>query len=802
MHVRCIIAILWLGLLGLIAPIRADHIVGGHIEIQTVNNKAGNIKVVLKLYFDALNAQNSTPNEFEKVVIFRKRDNAFVRGLLCYKTKQVPFEYSNEYCSTLNRLKVLEITYEASFEEDPSAFSDAMGYYATHDRCCRNDNITNIKNSRLAGILYRTDFPAMMRNGKPFINSSPSFNVLSGEYICLKDPFKFNFNGVDIDGDSLSYQFMTPMQGASNANYTDMTSQGVFTPVSWQSGYNENNAIPGNPPLTIDPVRGTLSVKANQIGLYVYAVVISEYRKIRGKFELIGKATRDFQLRVIDCPPPSSIPNPDVIALGYGTSPTICFGEKVIFQATQNPNWLYQWEFNGDNIPKANSDTLTAFKPGVYNLTAYLKNECSKARTSREITLKVESTKIKFTPQLTSFCEGEVRQLKAPDITQPVIKYQWFKDQSIFAGNVNSITIRESGKYFVAITTNLNTNVCPSVTDTLNFVKNPKPEPTITSDKSDNKICQGESILLSGISEDKMKYQWFKNNLSLSGEISDKLKANEAAEYVLAVTDSNSCTQSSAPYKIELVSNIPVSLDPVNLFCGNPNTTTQLVGSPSGSSGIYSGVGVTNQQLGIFDGRNLPFGTYDISYEYKGAYACQSGKVTQKIRIIKPPDYQFPSSTITVWKEIETLVKGPNNSNWIYSWSPANLFSDPTLGSPKIKLNANTKLWLKITDQEGCDTKIPLDVLVNERIFIPNIITPNDDHENDDWQIFGISNNSEVNITIFDRWGEIVFFSDGSYNSPFDGTYQGKKLPNGIYAYRINIPARKEQYEGTLTIAR
>lgn len=800
MHVRCIIAILWLGLLCLIAPIRADHIVGGHIEIQTVNNKAGNIKVVLKLYFDALNVQQSTVNNFEKVAIFRKRDNSFVDALFCYKSKEVPFKYSNEHCSLTNNLKVVEVTFETDWTVDPSLFTDEMGYYATHDRCCRNSGLTNIKDSRLTGIVYRTDFPPMMKNGRPFINSSPSFNILSGEYICANDPFRFNFDGTDSDGDSLSYQFTTPMQGRSNPDVTNLISKdGVFTPVIWQSGYDENNAIPGNPSLSIDPINGILSVKTNQIGLYLYSVLIKEYRKIRGKFELIGKTTRDFQLRVIDCPPPSSFPNPSVTAVGLGTNPTICFGEKALLQASPNPNWSYQWEFNGNNIPTATSDTLTAFKPGVYTLTAYLKNECSKARTSRDIKLVMQHETTKFLIQRTRFCEGEVLQLDAPSITGIANGYKWFKNYQVLNTNANTIQINESGKYYVAITDN--SHPCPVVSDTLVFVKNPKPEPTITSDKSDNKICQGESILLSGIPEDKMKYQWFKNNLSISGEISDKLKANEAAEYVLAVTDSNSCTQSSAPYKIELVSNIPVALDPVNLFCGNPNSITQLVGSPSGSSGIYSGVGVTNQQLGIFDGRNLPFGTYDVSYEYKGAYACQSGKVTQKIRIIKPPDYQFPNSIITVWKEIETLVKGPDNSNWIYSWSPANLFSDPTLGSPKIKLNANTKLWLKITDQEGCDTKIPLDVLVNERIFIPNIITPNDDHENDDWQIFGIGNNSEVNITIFDRWGEMVFFSEGSY-SPFDGTYQGKKLPNGIYAYRINIPARKEQYEGTLTIAR
>ena len=40
-----------------------------------------------------------------------------------------------------------------------------------------------------------------------------------------------------------------------------------------------------------------------------------------------------------------------------------------------------------------------------------------------------------------------------------------------------------------------------------------------------------------------------------------------------------------------------------------------------------------------------------------------------------------------------------------------------------------------------------------------------------------------MSFEIFDRWGEKVH--DGPY--PWDGNYKGKKAPDGVYVYIVNI---------------
>ena len=60
------------------------------------------------------------------------------------------------------------------------------------------------------------------------------------------------------------------------------------------------------------------------------------------------------------------------------------------------------------------------------------------------------------------------------------------------------------------------------------------------------------------------------------------------------------------------------------------------------------------------------------------------------------------------------------------------------------------------------------------------LFTPNGDGINDYWRIPNLSQMGRVQVTVFDRWGNIVYqYSD--YHNNWDGTYRGKPLPAGAY---------------------
>jgi len=73
-------------------------------------------------------------------------------------------------------------------------------------------------------------------------------------------------------------------------------------------------------------------------------------------------------------------------------------------------------------------------------------------------------------------------------------------------------------------------------------------------------------------------------------------------------------------------------------------------------------------------------------------------------------------------------------------------------------------------------------------------ITPNGDSHNETWQIDGIDSKMKVKVTIFNRWGEIVWNTTGdeSYDNDkvvFAGKRKGSNedLPDGTYFYVVEI---------------
>lgn len=70
--------------------------------------------------------------------------------------------------------------------------------------------------------------------------------------------------------------------------------------------------------------------------------------------------------------------------------------------------------------------------------------------------------------------------------------------------------------------------------------------------------------------------------------------------------------------------------------------------------------------------------------------------------------------------------------------------------------------------------------------FYANTLTPNGDGSNDYFYIKNIEAFPNNEITIYNRWGNIVYQTKG-YDNKWDGTHRGKELPVGNYYYIINL---------------
>jgi len=88
-------------------------------------------------------------------------------------------------------------------------------------------------------------------------------------------------------------------------------------------------------------------------------------------------------------------------------------------------------------------------------------------------------------------------------------------------------------------------------------------------------------------------------------------------------------------------------------------------------------------------------------------------------------------------------------------------------------------------------------------LWIPNAFTPNDDGNNDIFKVVG-KNVIEFEVSIFNRWGEQVFYSNDIYKG-WDGTYKGQACPTDVYTYVIRAKGteyQSQKADGTITLIR
>ncbi len=145
---------------------------------------------------------------------------------------------------------------------------------------------------------------------------------------------------------------------------------------------------------------------------------------------------------------------------------------------------------------------------------------------------------------------------------------------------------------------------------------------------------------------------------------------------------------------------------------------------------------------------------------------------------------------------------GPSGSS--YNWSPEQWLGDTTIANPTLQPE-DAGLYdyvVEVTSSEGCVGYDTIEVDVRPEVVFPDGFTPNGDGVNDVWNISYIDQYPEAVVEVYNRWGELLFRSEG-YEEPWDGTYNGEPVPVGTYYYIIDLKDdRVEPYTGPITIIR
>lgn len=186
---------------------------------------------------------------------------------------------------------------------------------------------------------------------------------------------------------------------------------------------------------------------------------------------------------------------------------------------------------------------------------------------------------------------------------------------------------------------------------------------------------------------------------------------------------------------------------------------------------------------------------------YTAEAALENGCKTRDtvyLSVIPKPVFSLGKDTTLCEDEVLTLDPGIIAN--AYQWSTGET-------TPTIQVDAEVgNVWARLEGDNGCvfaDT-----VMISKckpqslTSHIPNAFTPNYDNDNDTWRIEFLDPYPNASVTIYNRWGQLVYKTESYPAEGWDGTSNGKQLPMSTYFYVINLKDGTTPIVGSVNLIR
>ncbi len=272
----------------------------------------------------------------------------------------------------------------------------------------------------------------------------------------------------------------------------------------------------------------------------------------------------------------------------------------------------------------------------------------------------------------------------------------------------------------------------------------------------------------------------------------------------MEVYSGQSCS-SVVEHTITVNANPIINLSPATgLTLCQSDAPVQILENKNGfpGTGVFTGKGVSLS--GLFDPAISGTGTFTVNYLFTTSNTGCTYATTFQITV-------NPTPVITLVSNLQLLEGGQvkidptvkvGSGTVTYKWSPSNGLDHDDILNPIANPTDDITYTLTVTSDKLCSAVAKVAVTVLKAPLVNNTFTPNGDGINDTWNIKYLNSYPKATVTIFNRLGEQLYFSNG-YPIAWDGRYKGADLPAGVYYYIINpnIIGRKT-YSGYVSIIR
>ncbi|MGE0562580.1 MAG: gliding motility-associated C-terminal domain-containing protein [Flavobacteriales bacterium] len=409
-------------------------------------------------------------------------------------------------------------------------------------------------------------------------------------------------------------------------------------------------------------------------------------------------------------------------------------------QATQDTTWLDTWNSN--------------------NWAYYLIDDVSIVDCSTNNNLLATINGID------SICEGETAtfSLSISGGTSPY-SYSW--DNGLPVDTFQSVTPNVTTTYQTTITDSIG----QTITESFTVYVTPLP---VANAGNDVQICNDSAVVL--MATGSGSYLW--NTGATTSSIS--VMPSTTTTYFVEVSNLG-CTDSDSVMVSVINCSVPplsASINGIDSICEGETASFSL--SISGGTPPYTYSWDNNLPVDTFQSV-----TPSLTTIFEVIVSDSTGQsVTQQFTVyVTPLPNANAGNDIQLCEDSETTLTATGGGT--YLWNTGDTSSSIYVKPNITTIYSVTVSFLGCINNDDVTVNIISCTETESSMLIPNIFTPNNDHQND---LFKVISESivEFKCEIFNRWGNLIYTLN-SINEVWDGrTNSGNICPEGVYFYVIN----------------
>lgn len=442
-------------------------------------------------------------------------------------------------------------------------------------------------------------------------------------------------------------------------------------------------------------------------------------------------------------------------------------------------------------------------------------------------------------PESADACEGGIASFTVAATGAANIQYQW----ELFDGSV-FVDVTDGGGFSGATTATLSVNTtgsfgdgtyrCRVSGDGVTDIHSEEVELTLVTTltppvTTGTTRCGAGAIIVNASGSTNGNYRWYATPVStavLADVDSYTAGISATTTYYVSVV-SGACESTRTPVTAT-INPLPAAPNTVNVTrCTNTSTVLTASGASPGSYLWYDVA--TGGDPASTDSFTTPTLTATTTYYVSANMAgCESARTPLTVTIQSCANNQPPVITTTTSSteiqgtatiNLTPLLSDPDNN---LDLSTLKIVVQPKSGATAsidqngqltvnyagVSFSGEDELTIEICDIAGSCVQQVIKINVSGDVMAYNAVSPNGDGKNDVFHIAFIDVIEETRqnkVTIFNRWGDVVFETENYNNTTnvFSGNGKsGKELPSGTYFYRIEYQSGRKSETGYLSLKR